>query len=97
MKLENFKSFRHLEVFLTDFNVVVGANASGKSSFFQIFRFLRDLAREDLDTAVAIQGGFEFFRNFNAGNEERVDIEIEFKLAENSEAIDRGLRFLPRS
>jgi len=48
--VQNFRSFRQIDLALPDFSVLVGANAAGKSNFVQIFRFLRDVARE----------GFEF-------------------------------------
>ncbi|RMI06729.1 MAG: DUF2813 domain-containing protein, partial [Calditrichaeota bacterium] len=40
IEIHNFKSFDELSVNLDRFNVLVGANASGKSNFVQIFRFL---------------------------------------------------------
>ena len=55
--LKNFKSFKNLKLELGKFNVIVGANASGKSNFVQIFRFLRDIAEFGLDNAVSMQGG----------------------------------------
>ncbi len=57
LKVVNFRSFRELEVELRPLNVLVGANASGKSNLVQVFRFLRDLARHDLENAIALQGG----------------------------------------
>ena len=43
LTVENFKSFDKLEVELRPFNIVVGTNASGKSNFLDVFRFLRDI------------------------------------------------------
>ena len=40
LKVSNFRSFNELDVELGDFNVLIGANASGKSNFIEIFRFL---------------------------------------------------------
>ena len=39
VKVENFKSFKNLELDLGKFNVIIGQNASGKSNFKQIFTF----------------------------------------------------------
>jgi len=36
---------------------VVGANASGKSNFVQVFRFLRDILQHGLENAVSLQSG----------------------------------------
>lgn len=41
--VKNFKSFKDLEVEFGKFNVLIGANASGKSNFIQMFQFLRDI------------------------------------------------------
>jgi predicted ATPase len=43
IRVTNFKSFKDLEVALGKFNVLIGANASGKSNFIRIFEFLRDI------------------------------------------------------
>ncbi|RMH82792.1 MAG: ATP-binding protein, partial [Calditrichaeota bacterium] len=58
-------SFDELSVNLDRFNVLVGANASGKSNFVQIFRFLRDIANHGLENAIALQGDVRYFRNVN--------------------------------
>ncbi len=68
--ISNFKSFRHAEVELDRFNLVIGPNASGKSNFVQVFKFLRDIARSGLVNAVSMQGGVEYLRNMNIGADE---------------------------
>jgi predicted ATPase len=55
--VSNFKSFKHLDLNLGRFNVVIGANASGKSNFVEIFRFFKTLERESLDDAISLHGG----------------------------------------
>ena len=44
--------------------MVIGANASGKSNFAQIFKFLNDIAINGLDGAISLQGGMEYLLNF---------------------------------
>ena len=56
IKVANFKSFKELDLELGKFNVIVGANASGKSNFTQIFKFIRDIVKEGLENAISIQG-----------------------------------------
>lgn len=63
IRVSNFRSFGDLEVELGNFNVVIGANASGKSNFVQIFRFLRDVAIYGLEDAISLQGGAEYLCN----------------------------------
>ncbi len=63
IKLDNFKSFRDTEVELGQFNVLIGANASGKSNFIQAFKFFRDIAKDGLENAISMQGGAEYLQN----------------------------------
>jgi predicted ATPase len=67
ISVENFKSFSELDVELSPFNVVIGSNAAGKSNFISIFKFLRDIARQGLVNAIALQGGPEYIRNAKIG------------------------------
>ena len=54
IEVTNFKSFKELKVNLGKFNVIIGANASGKSNFVHIFEFLRDITATGLDNAVSV-------------------------------------------
>lgn len=65
IKISNYKSFRDVELELGRLNVLIGPNASGKSNFIQIFRFLREIISEGLDNAISMQGGVEYIRNLN--------------------------------
>ena len=58
LTIEGFKSIRKLEDFeLGALNVLIGANGAGKSNFVSFFRLLRDLIRQRLQTAIAVEGG----------------------------------------
>jgi len=74
--IENFKSFNTLDVMLSNFNVLIGPNASGKSNFISIFKFLRDLVNYGLCDAMARQGDIEYFRNVNLGSTKNFILEI---------------------
>lgn len=78
IKVSNFKSFDELELGLRSLNVVVGANAAGKSNFLEIFRFLRDLAEHGPENAVSLQGGMEYLANLKRGpgSISRIDLEL---------------------
>jgi len=67
IKVSNFKSFDKIDIELGKFTVVIGANASGKSNFISIFRFLKDVNQYGLDNAVSMQGGVDYFRNVTLG------------------------------
>lgn len=77
LTVENFKSFGKLEVELRPFNIVVGSNASGKSNFLDVFRFLRDIADDSLQSAVGLRGGGGALRNFNLDTNEILRICVE--------------------
>ena len=57
IEVSNFKSFDRLKVEFGQFNCIVGPNASGKSNFVQILKFLHDIATDGLDNAISLQGG----------------------------------------
>lgn len=67
IRVSNFKSFGDLKVDLGAFNVLIGANASGKSNFVQVFRFLRDIVDHGLRNAISMQGGGGYLTNVVIG------------------------------
>ena len=77
LTVENFKSFDKLEVELRPFNIVVGSNASGKSNFLDIFKFLRDIEATSLENAIGIRGGGETLRNFHIDENQVLRIRVE--------------------
>ena len=49
----NYRCLRHVDVTLDRFHVLVGPNASGKSTLFDVIAFLGDLVSTGLEAAVA--------------------------------------------
>jgi len=47
-----YKGFKHAKVELEPYNILVGPNASGKSSFFDVLNFVRDMLNEGAVSAV---------------------------------------------
>jgi predicted ATPase len=78
LKLKNFKSFKDVEIELGNLNVLIGPNAGGKTNLINVFRFLRSLESEGLNNAISLHGGFYSIRNFKAGVNEPILIEMEF-------------------
>ncbi|MBD3181915.1 AAA family ATPase, partial [Candidatus Poribacteria bacterium] len=76
IRVKNFKSFRDMEIELGDLSVLIGANASGKSNFVQLFKFLRDIQQFGLDDAISRQGGIEYLMNTRGENKQILFIEI---------------------
>jgi predicted ATPase len=63
VEANNFKSFKQIHLNLKKFNVLIGANAAGKSNFIQLFKFFRDLERHGINNAISMQGGIEYLPN----------------------------------
>lgn len=82
LTVRNFKSFSYLDVEPDNFTVVIGSNASGKSNFIQVIKFLRDIAKYGLANAVSLQGGVEYLRNTLIGAAEPFSFRIDYVLDE---------------
>lgn len=84
--LKNWRNFRAADVLLRERMFVVGPNASGKSNFLDVFRFLRDVAKPEgggLQKAVRDRGGITKLRCLAARKDPEVSIEIH--LAESAD------------
>jgi len=79
IKISNFKSFNDVTINLNDFNVLIGANGSGKSNFINIFKFLNDIINKGLDDAISMQGGIKYLKNFNNSFDVPLTIELKSK------------------
>jgi predicted ATPase len=93
LSVRNFKSFEKLDFELGDFNVVVGANASGKSNLVSIFHFLRTIPQLGLRDAILTNGGGSLFRRMGAGDEDvRFSVSCTQPLVSNRELMDGKTR-----
>lgn len=83
--LKNWRNFQNVDVPLRERIFLVGPNASGKSNLLDVFRFLRDIAKDGggLQKAVADRGRLPKIRCLSARRSSNVEIEIH--LAESSE------------
>lgn len=88
--VNNFKSFGTLEFSnennkkLNDVNILVGANASGKSNFIQIFEFLKEIKKSGIENTVKKKyKGINNIKNFNT-NKKNIAIEIELSSYEKT-------------
>lgn len=77
IKAKNFKNFKELDIEFNSLNLLVGANASGKSNFIQLFKFLRDLSQVGINNALSLQGDIEFFKNIGS-DENQTEIYYHF-------------------
>ena len=78
--LRNFKVFKELEMKdLPALCVLVGANGSGKTTFFDVFGFLKDCLTYDVNRAFQSRGGFKEVVSRGAVGES-IYIEIKFRM-----------------
>lgn len=65
IKLKNWRNFQTVDVPVADTTYILGANASGKSNFLDVFRFLRDVSKREgggLQKAILDRGGMSKLR-----------------------------------
>jgi len=76
--LKNWKNFRRVDVKLKERTFVVGPNASGKSNFLDVFRFLRDIAKPGggLQKAISDRGGISKLRCLAARKDPEIVVGI---------------------
>ena len=81
LRLRNWKNFRNVGVGVRDRMFLIGANASGKSNFLDVFRFLRDLASPGggFREAVDRRGGVGALRCLAARSNPDVEIHVELQ------------------
>lgn len=76
IKIQNFKSIANESFIFNDVNVLIGANASGKSNFVQIFDFLKNIKKKGFEDALIDLGGISNILNFNTKSK-RLKIVVE--------------------
>ncbi|KUL22209.1 AAA family ATPase [Streptomyces regalis] len=59
LHVEHFRSLRDVTVPLGPLTVLVGPNGAGKSNVLEVFEFLADIIRTDLQPALDSRGGFD--------------------------------------
>jgi predicted ATPase len=76
--IENFKSFGKLEIVFQPINLLIGANASGKSNLITLFEFLKNIQKVGIKQAVSEMGGFESLLNMNTDSRSfTIQVEME--------------------
>ena len=93
--LKNWRNFRDANVPMRDKTYLIGANASGKSNFLDVFRFLRDISKPaggGLQKAVEDRGGITKLRCLHARSDPEVRIEVH--LSESPDDLQPTWRYL---
>jgi predicted ATPase len=78
LKLKNWRNFVRAELAIGDRLFITGPNASGKSNLLDVFRFLRDIAKDGggLQQAIKERGGLSKIRCLAARRYPDVEIEV---------------------
>jgi predicted ATPase len=80
IKIEGFKSIENAEIKLSDLNVIIGANGSGKSNFIAVFRLLERVLSKNLQLFVASEPDRLLFH----GRKKTPALALDFAFLENS-------------
>lgn len=93
--LENWKNFAHVEIPLQRRVFLVGPNASGKSNFLDVFRFLRDLASSGggFQEAVNRRGGVSSIRCLAARRNPDIAVSVVIETGKDRPCWEYELRF----
>ena len=103
LKLKNWRNFKSVDISLKERVFIIGPNASGKSNFLDVFRFLRDLAKPSgggLQEALAKRGWMPKLRCLAARKDPEITIGVTLQNGEEKpwlyelsfKAEPRGLR-----
>ncbi len=95
IKAKNWRNFRRLDVNLTETTYLIGPNASGKSNFLDMVRFMRDMVNPNgggLQQAVKSRGDMQKLRCL-AGRQGS-GIELEFELKDDIESLQPKWKYV---
>ncbi|MCD4782217.1 MAG: AAA family ATPase [Candidatus Eremiobacteraeota bacterium] len=78
MEAYNYRCFRDLDIKISPFSILVGANGSGKSTFMDILGFLKDLNNDGLYEAIKKRANYlEEILWMNRGDKFALAVEME--------------------
>jgi predicted ATPase len=81
IRLKNFRAFKDIEMrSIPKMSIIVGANGTGKSTFFSVFGFLKDALTENVRVALTKLGGSRGFKEVRSRDSDGpIEIEIKFR------------------
>lgn len=82
LKIENFKSIQKLNVEFGEFNVLIGANGSGKSNLVKAIQMISDIRNVGVVAAVANQGwgGSIIPKKYSLDDVGKVSVRLEYDI-----------------
>jgi predicted ATPase len=93
IRLKNFKSFKNIEIKkIPKMCVFVGANGTGKTTFFNVFSFLKDALTDNVHVALTKLGGSRGFQEVRSRNSTGpIEIELKFRTEDKSPLVTYSL------
>ena len=88
LTIRNFKSIREQIIEPGLLNVFIGGNGAGKSNLIEVFRFLREIANQNLGGYTAKKGGADKLLYFGRKKSPEMEIVLEFGEGDTSNAYD---------
>ncbi len=88
IEVKNWRNFRSVDVELTDTVFLIGPNASGKSNFLDIIRFMRDVVNPQgggLQQSVSSRGGLRKLRCLAGRAGQGIELAFELKNTSDDE------------
>lgn len=89
IKAENFKSYKKIDIKLNNLNYIIGGNASGKSNFVNILKFINDIVEYGIDDAILLQGGIKYLFNSSSRKNGGLVLDFEIELDDEKNRIAR--------
>jgi predicted ATPase len=81
IQIRNYKSIGGAVVPLRPFQLLVGANGSGKSNFVDALAFVRDCLADSVEVAFRNRGGIQAVRRRSSGHPTHIGIRLKLDLA----------------
>src|SRR5689334_2762169 len=88
--VQNYKSLRGIRLSPGELNVIVGANAAGKTNLADAIDFVSEVYRHGLEVAVARKGGYENIAHRRMRRSKGA-IEIDLTVELSSDALREGM------
>jgi predicted ATPase len=92
LTIKNFKSIREQTLKLGKLNVFIGGNGAGKSNLIQVFRFLREIAQQNLSGYSSVKG-VDALLHFGRKKSRFMEFYVEFGEGDFSNAY--GVHLMP--
>jgi predicted ATPase len=92
LTIKNFKSIQKQTLALGPLNIFIGGNGAGKSNLIEVFRFLREIANQNLGGYTALKGGADTLLYFGRKRSREMEMFLEFVDGDTSNAYEVKIR-----